>query len=214
MYTATLTIQRPILFAAPIGAAATVFALLGSALAVSGTGSIFEISRAGDWRKMLEARVPLHVDVQTTDDSLVQRPDLRSASQHLANIREVMNPAIADLTNVFGVSRQAIYKWIGSEATPESEKFERILALSRAADAFRDAGVTRASSMLKMKAFEGQSLMDLAAAGKLLPSHIQSLIAEAHAMDAAYGRSGLANSKAKPSDDWRSAISIPGSPEQ
>jgi transcriptional regulator with XRE-family HTH domain len=162
---------------------------------------------------MLEARVPFHVDVETADDSQELRPDLRSASEHVANIRQVLNPAIADLAAVFGVSRQAIYKWIAGEATPEPDKFERIRVLSHAADAFRDAGVTRASAMLKTKAFEGRSLMDLAVAGQLLPSHIQLLIAEAQAMDAAYDRSGLAKTKAKPSDDWRAEVSISGSPE-
>lgn len=217
MYTATLPTSRPMPFAAPIGAAATAaFALISSALAVGGTGSVFDISRAGDWhwRRMLEARVPIHVDVGMADNSQEQRPDLRSASDHLGNIRQVLNPAIADLATAFGVSRQAIYKWIGGEATPEPDKFERIRALSHAADAFRDAGITRASSMLKMKAFEGRSLMDLAAAGQLLPLHIHSLIAEAQAMEAAYNRSGLAKSKAKPSDDWRTEVSIPGSPER
>lgn len=215
MYTATLPSNRPMPSASQFGAVATAaFALIGSALAVSGTGSVFEISRASDWRRMLESRFPLHVDVQVADNSQEQRPDLRSASDHLGNIRQVLNPAIADLTTVFGVSRQAIYKWIGGEATPEPDKFERIRALSHAADAFRDAGVTRASSMLKMKAFDGLSLMDLTAAGQLLPSHIQSLIAEAQAMDAAYDRSGLAKSKAKPSEDWRTEVSIPGSPER
>lgn len=214
MYTATLPTHQPIPFAAPMGAAATaVCALLGSALAVGGTGSVFEISRAGDWRTMLQARVSFVVDMEAADDSQEQRPDVRSASDHLANIRQVMNPAISDLATVFGVSRQAVYKWIGGEATPEPDKFERIRVLSQAADAFRDAGVTRASAMLKMKAFDGRSLLDLAAAGQLLPAHIQSLIAEAQAMDAAHERSGLAKTKAKPSDDWRTELSIPGSPE-
>ena len=214
MYTATLPAHRPMPFAAPIRAAASAaFVLLGSALAVGGTGSVFEISRAGDWRKLLKARVTFLVDVGAADDSQELRPDLRSASEHLANVRRVLNPAISDLATVFGVSRQAIYKWIGGEATPEPDKFVRIRALSHAADTFRNAGVTRASSMLKMKAFEGRSLMDLAAAGQLLSSHIRSLIAEAQAMDAAYDRSGLAKTKAKPSDDWRTEVSIPGSPE-
>jgi hypothetical protein len=215
MYTATLNTYRPMRFAAPIGAAATTaFVLIGSALAIGGTGSTFDISCAGNWRSMLEARVPIHVDVGMADDSQEQRPDLRSASDHLGNIRQVLSPAIADLATVFGVSRQAIYKWIGEESTPETDKFERIRALSHAADAFRDAGITRASSLLKMKAFDGRSLMDLVAADQLLPSHIQSVIAEAKAMDAAYDRSGLAKSKAKPSDDWRTEVSIPGSPER
>lgn len=215
MYTSTsiLPTRRPIPFAAPIGAAATVVALLGSTLPVGGTGSVFDMSRAADWRKMVEARVPFRVDVEAADDSQELRPDLRSASQHLANVRQVLNPAIADLATVFGVSRQAIYKWIGGEATPEPGKVERIRALSQAADAFRDSGISRASAIPKMKAFDGRSLMDLAAAGQLLPSHIQALIAEARAMDAAYDRSGLAKSKAKPSDDWLAEVSIPGSPE-
>lgn len=123
-----------------------------------------------------------------------------SASDHIGNIRQALNPAIADLAKVFGVSRHAIYKWISGEATPEPDKFERIRALSYAADAFREAGVARASHLLKMKVFDGRSLMDLAAAGQLLPSHIQSLVAESSAMEAAYERSGLAKSRAKPLD--------------
>ena len=203
------------LSAASIGLAATAaFVMFGAASPGSGTGSVLDISRAREWRKGVEARASLRVEVLTADEAQVPRPDVRSAAQHLANIREVLQPAIADLATVFGVSRQAIYKWIGGEATPEPDKFERIRALSHAADVFRDAGVTRASSMLKMKAFDDRSLMDLAAAGQLLPSHIQSLIAEAQAMDAAYDRSGLAKSKAKPSDDWRTEVSIPGSPER
>jgi len=70
MYTATLPSQRPMPFAAPIGAAATAaFALIGSALVIGGTGSVFDLSRAGDWRRMLEARVPFHIDVGAADES-------------------------------------------------------------------------------------------------------------------------------------------------
>jgi AraC-like DNA-binding protein len=199
--------------AAPIGLAAA-FVIFGSGVPGSGTGSVLDLSRASEWSRRVEARAPLRIDVRTADDARSSRPDVRSAAQHLVNIREVLQPAIADLATVFGVSRQAIYKWIGGEATPEPDKFERIRDLSHAADAFRDAGITRASSMLKMKAFEGRSLIDLAAAGQLSSSHVQSLIAEAQAMDAAYDRSSLAKSKAKPSDDWRTEVSIPGSPER
>jgi hypothetical protein len=201
-------------FAAPIRVAATAFALLGSSLAISGTGSVFELSRAADWRLMLQPRVPFQVQVEATGDNAEQRPDVRTAADHLANVRQVLNPAIADLTSVFGVSRQAIYKWIGGETTPESDKFDRIRSLSHAADAFREAGVTRSHTMLKIKAFQGQSLMSLAEVGQLQPWHIQALIAEAQAMEAAYDRSGLAKSKAKPSEDWRTELSVPGSPER
>ena len=206
MYTTALPAQRSMPIPQRMGAAVVVMAC-----ALGGTGSLFALSHASQWGKMLNTRVP-YFDVKTTDAEAV-RPDIRSAAEHLANIRQVLNPAIADLATTFGVSRQAIYKWIGGETTPEDDKLERIRSLSLAADAFQKAGVARASSLLKMKAFEGRSLLDLVAAGQLLPEHTQALIVEAQAMDAAYSRSGLAKSKAAPSGDWRTELSIPGSSE-
>lgn len=206
MYT-TLTAHRFVPTPLSVSAAIVVMACT-----VGGTGSIFALPRINEWGKMLDARVP-YFDVQATDvDSA--RPDIRNAAEHLANIRQVLNPAIADLATVFGVSRQAIYKWIGGESTPENDKLERLHSLSLAADAFHKAEIARASSLLKMKVFEGRSLLDLVAAGRLTPEHTQTLITEALAMDAAYNRSGLAKSKAAPSDDWRTEISIPGTLER
>ena len=206
MYTTTLSAYRSTPIPQPMGAAVAVIAC-----ALGGTGSVFALSHANEWSKMLDTRVP-YFDIQMTDADAA-RPDIRSAAEHLANIRQVLNPAIADLATAFGVSRQAIYKWIGGESTPEDDRLERIRALSLAADAFQKAGVTRASSLLKMKAFEGRSLLDLVAARQLVAEHTQTLVAEAQAMDAAYSRSGLAKSKAAPSDDWRAELSIPGSSE-
>lgn len=206
MYTTTLPARSSVPVPQSVGTAVVVIACV-----LSGTGSVFALSHANEWSKMLDTRVP-YFDVQTADTNPA-RPDIRSAEEHLANIRQVLNPAIADLATAFGVSRQAIYKWIGGESTPEPEKFERIRSISLVADVFQRAGVARGASLLKMKAFEGRSLMDLVATGQLLPEHTQLLIAEAQAMDAAYNRSGLAKSKAAPSDGWRAELSIPGSSE-
>jgi len=206
MYAATLPVRPPMPVPRPVGTAVVVIACV-----LGGTGSVFDLSHASQWGKILDTRVP-NFDIKTTDTD-ASRPDIRSAAEHLANIRQVFNPAIADLATVFGVSRQAIYKWIGGESTPEDDRMGRIQALSLAADAFRNADVARAASLLKMKAFEGRSLLDLVADGQLSPEHTQVLIAEAQAMDAAYSRSGLAQSKAAPSDDWRAELSIPGSSE-
>jgi hypothetical protein len=149
MYTATSPARRSMPVPQPVGAAVVVIACT-----LGGTGSVFALSHANEWGRMLDTRVP-YFDVQTADADAA-RPDIRSAAEHLANIRQVLNPAIADLATVFGVSRQAIYKWIGGESTPEDDKLARIRSLSLAADAFQKAGVARASSLLKMKAFEGQ----------------------------------------------------------
>lgn len=183
-------------------------AVIVIACSLGGTGSVYALPHANEWGKMLDARVP-HFNIRTVDVNSV-RPDIRSAAEHLANIRQAFNPAIADLATAFGVSRQMIYKWIGGESTPEDEKLDRIRALSLAADAFQKAGVNRASSFLKMKAFNSQSLLDLVAAGQLSPEHTQALIKEVQAMATAYTRSGLAKSKTIPSDDWHSELSIPG----
>lgn len=206
MDTVTLPTHRSMPISRPVCSAVVVIACT-----VGGTGSVFALTHVNEWGKMLDTRVP-NFDVQATDTDAA-RPDIRSAAEHLANIRKVLNPAIAELATVFGVSRQAVYKWIGGESAPEDDKLQRIRALSLAADAFQKARVTRASSLLKMKAFEGRSLLDLVAAGQLLPEHSQTLIAEARAMEMAYVRSGLAKSKAMPSDDWRTELSIPGSSE-
>lgn len=214
MYTETFPTIRTSPSIVPVRVAATAaFALMGITHLVGGTGSVFDVTRAGEWRRLVEARTPIHVEIEVDGEEAV-RPDLRSASEHLANIREVLSPAIADLAGTFGVSRQAIYKWLGAESTPEADNFARIQALSQVADAFREAGVKRAPMMLKMKAFDGRSLLDLIAANQNVMEHVQTLISEAQAMDAAYERSGLAKSKAAPTDDWRSAASIPGYPEQ
>lgn len=207
MYPTISPARRSMPIPQPVGAAVVLIAC-----ALGGTGSVFSLSHAHEWGKMLDSRVP-YFDVRTPDVDVV-RPDIRSAAEHLANIRQVLDPAIADLATAFGVSRQAIYKWIGGESMPEDDKLARIRSLSLAADAFQKTGVTRASSLVKMKAFEGRSLLDMVAAGQLVPEHTQTLIAEAQVMDAAYDRSGLAKSKAKPSEDWRTEVSIPGSPER
>ncbi len=185
------------------------------ALVTEGTGSFYDFSSVELWWPgRLKSRVPFRIEIAGSDGGREPPPDLRLPSTHLDNIRQVLKPNVADLATAFGVSRQAIYKWIDGTATPEPRNLERIVVLSRAADAFRGAGLARAPALLKMKAFGGRSLLDLVAAGQLTPSHVQALIDEARTMDAAYERSGLARSKAKPTDDWRAEVSIPGVPER
>ncbi len=140
-------------------------------------------------------------------------PTHRSTVEHLTNIRQVLNPTIADLVATFDVSRQTIYQWISGRSIPEDNKLERIRSLSFVADTFQQAGITRAESLLKMKVFDCSTLLDLVATGQFVPEYAQTLIAEAQAMEAAYNSSGLAKSKAAPSNGWQAEFSIPGSSE-
>lgn len=181
-----------------------------------GTGSVYGMDRADSWRAHLQARMPLHFDVDgpVSSGEETQRPDLRSPAEHLANIRNVLNPAVADLAVLFDVSRQAIYKWLAGSSIPEGDKHQRIADLSKIADAFLAADVSRAGTLLKMKTFAGRSLLDLLKNGENTEDHVISLIREAKAMEASYKQSGLENSRAKPTSDWQSSLSIPGSAER
>ena len=60
-----------------------------------------------------------------------------------------------------------------------------------------------------MKMFDGRSAFDLMHSGELEQHHIDALIEEVRVMDEAYERSGLARSKAKPTNDWCNEICIP-----
>lgn len=190
-------------------------ALASLASLSNGTGSSLDLSQVDRWLP-IESSKPINAlivgGIADHDESATDL-DIRTASQHMVNIRSVLNPAISDLAAIFDVSRQAIYKWIRGESDPEMGNLARIQKLSRVADRFADAGIQRASALLKMKAFDGRSLLDLIAADQLAPEHLELLVSEAQAMQNAYKHSRLAQSKAAPTDDWQSSHSIPGTVE-
>ena len=179
-----------------------------------GTGSVYEIDRAEVWRQHLQPRVPFILDAAETLNDTTERPDVRTVVEHIENIRSVLNPSVAELAALFDISRQAIYKWLSGDSTPEQDKIGRIVEMSRIADAFKAESVSRAGTLLKMKTFGGRSLMELIKSGRARNEHVAALINEAKAMEVSYNRSGLATSKSKPTRDWQSTISIPGSPER
>lgn len=183
-------------------------------LVLAGTGSLYPLDRAESWRSYLKGRAPLVVDIAETQSTNADRPDIRTAAEHIENIREVLNPSVSDLAGLFDVSRQAIYKWLAGSSTPEADKLERICQLSKIADALVAADVSRADSLLKMKAFGGRSLMELIKSGENRPEHLAALIQEARVMETSYRESGLATTKAKPTSAWQSSISIPGTAER
>ncbi len=187
--------------------------MVGSyASSFNGTGAVYELERFCDWRATLQRAMSMPLAQQKTNDSAANSADLRSPADHLMRIKEVLKPTISDLASVFGVSRQSVYKWIGG-VTPDNTKIESIKVLSSVADTFEREGVDHASSIIKMKAFDGKSLMDLVRDKKFNDKHLGNLMAEVTAMKSAYSRSGVESSTSEPSDDWRSSISIPGSIE-
>lgn len=183
-------------------------------LLLSGTGSVYAMPRAEYWREHVQPRVAFAVEkMQASDDDLT-RVDVRTPEEHLKNIRNILNPSVADLASLFGCTRQAIYKWLAGSSSPEAEKLQQIKILSEIADAFANAGIDRADSLLKMKTFNGKSILDLIKAGENNNEHVAALIAEARVMEANYVRSGILHSKAKLTNDWKTGISISGSLER
>lgn len=211
MYSSSIPSEswNPIRPAVTTTATTVVVAVIGTILI--GTGSTYDLDRADDWRHHIKPRVGFAINPTTKAGS--ERPDVRTVPEHLNNIRRILNPSIAELATLLAVSRQTIYKWMSSDSLPEPDKQKRIRELSGIADAFDEAGISRANSLLKMKAFAGHSLMDLIATGKNQQSHVDALINEARIMEDSYQQSGLRDSKARPSNDWKTSISIPSTSE-
>ncbi|WP_311968872.1 helix-turn-helix transcriptional regulator [Pseudomonas baltica] len=179
-------------------------------LLVTGTGSAYPITAADSWWKSVKPRVSFTLAKEDPHKHI----DVRSPVAHIENIRETLNPSMADLSAVFGVSRQAIYKWISRDSEPEPATQAKLATLSRIADELKSAQVERVGNLVKMKAFNGSSLLDLVRLGTNSSEHISVLITEARKMETNYAKSGLPQSKAKPSDSWQTYVSIPGAVER
>lgn len=177
---------------------------------LTSTGSVYPQEEARNWRQYLEPRVYFIIEGKEPLETV----DVRSPIEHLENIRSVLNPPISELANFFEVSRQAIYKWLAKESSPEPDNLTRITMLSNIADAFKKAGIQRAGALLNMKAFDGQSLFDLLKSGKPYEKEIQDLISEAKIIEASYLQSGLSQSNAEPTSDWKASVSIPAYREE
>lgn len=85
----------------------------------------------------------------------------RSPVEDLGRIREVLSPAVSDLANTFGVSRQAVYNWLNGEQ-PTPEHMAKLRDLAHAADMFAEAGIPVTGTLLKRKVIEGKNLFEVA----------------------------------------------------
>ena len=84
----------------PMGPATkAAFAMIGTVL--FGTGSVYGLDRAESWRHHIQPRVRFILDAADTSVDSADRPDLRTAAEHIENIRNVLNPPVADLAALF-----------------------------------------------------------------------------------------------------------------
>jgi transcriptional regulator with XRE-family HTH domain len=90
---------------------------------------------------------------------------IRTPSENLSRIREVLNPAVSDLATTFSVSRQSVYNWLKGEPVA-NENAAKLQDLARAADVLAHEGVSINSALLKRKFANGRTLMQVAQAGE------------------------------------------------
>jgi len=91
--------------------------------------------------------------------------DVRTPSEDLARIREVLSPSVSDLASTFGVTRQSVYNWLNGEPVAE-ENAAKLRDLAQAADVLAHEGILINAALLKRKFVNGKTLFQVAHAGE------------------------------------------------
>ncbi len=129
----------------------------GAALTAIGTGGELSLEHL-----QRSARQAQHT-VSVIEGGEVEQ--VRSPSESLSRIREVLNPAVSDLATTFGVSRQSVYNWLNGEPVAD-ENAAKVQNLAQAADVLAHEGVGINATLLKRKFANGRTLMQVAQAGE------------------------------------------------
>jgi DNA-binding transcriptional regulator YiaG len=101
-----------------------------------------------------------HSDAKNTEYSGAKNVDTRSPADLVATIRDGFAISMSDLAAVLGVSRPTAYAWLEGQE-PKPEAMMRIQGLSRAADEFSRANITRLDKLVHRPILDGRSLLDL-----------------------------------------------------
>lgn len=132
-------------------------AAAGVALTGIGTGGELSAERLQRSTEQLQHMAPTFEVTETEP--------VRTPSENLTRIREILNPAVADLATTFGVSRQSVYNWLNGAPVAE-ENAAKLEDLAQAADVLAHGGVTVNAALLKRKFANGRTLMQVAQAGE------------------------------------------------
>ena len=119
---------------------------------------------------------PVRYEFERTENGLPKAIELeRAPAQNLARVREVLKPAVLELANLFGVSRQAVYAWQDG-AQPAPQASARLAALARAADVFAEAGIKVDAKTLRRKVAGGRTVLDAVLSGADATQVAQALV--------------------------------------
>lgn len=129
----------------------------GAALTSIGTGGELSLEHLQRSAQQAQHRVSAF--------EVAEIDQIRTPSENLSRIREVLNPAVSDLATTFSVSRQSVYNWLNGEPVA-NENAAKLQDLARAADVLAHEGVSINSALLKRKFANGRTLMQVAQAGE------------------------------------------------
>jgi DNA-binding transcriptional regulator YiaG len=101
--------------------------------------------------------------------------DVRTPVDDLNQIRKIFHPAVTDLANALGVSRQAIYDWQAGKPIA-AENASRLSDLARAADIFALEGLTSTAQLLRRPISSGKNFYTIVRDGGSAESAARSLI--------------------------------------
>jgi len=132
-------------------------AAAGAALTGIGTGGELSLEHFRQNAQRAQLGAPA-VEVAAT-------AHIRTPSEDLARIREVLKPAISDLATTFGVSRQSVYNWLNGEQVAD-ENAAKLHDLAQAVDVLVYEGVAVGPALLKRKFAMGKTLLQVAQAGE------------------------------------------------
>lgn len=99
--------------------------------------------------------------------------DVLAGADLIAEIKATLGVSITDLASIAGVSRQAVYDWIGGGQVSDAN-YDRLLELRRVCLDWRSLTNRPLGRLLRAKTAEGRSLLDLLGEEPLARSLIQS----------------------------------------
>jgi orotate phosphoribosyltransferase len=115
-----------------------------------------------------------HTEIDERDKADIL-PAMRSPAENLARIHEVLKPAMSDLVNLFGVSRQTIYNWQTGEQ-PSLDNAARLDDLAKAVDVIVAEGIKTPSQLVKRKLVGGKTLLETVRDGGSASEAAHSLV--------------------------------------
>lgn len=175
-----------------------------------GTGSSFPLDYAQKWKEYIKPSLQVELDNSFGCTNGILDVDTRTISHHIKNIRSILVIPMSELARDIGVTRQALYKWLSGESQPEDKNNRTYIeALSNIADQFSNAGISNAKLLVKMKAFNGHSLLDIVKNNGEWHRNVNILIEESKKSESAGRKVNSIIKNSIPNEGWRSSISIP-----